>query len=117
MVTPANHVTHGEMIDLIGVEALIALAEKFGGTRLYIPQRVYLDCRILKLVGTDAARKLSERYGRTMVKVPLARELRATHYREQGLSNAKIAVRFGMTETGVERLFQRIRDGGVNGCR
>jgi len=49
--------------------------------------------------------------------VPLARELRARHYRERGSSNAEIALKLGMSETGVNRLFKAMPDKPVKGCR
>lgn len=96
--------TH-ELAALIGEDALIALAEAHGGTRLYVPA----DPAILApLIGAQASARLTERYGRATLRTPLARERRARHYRARGDSNAAIARRLGLTETAVDKLFARM---------
>ncbi len=92
------------LLKLLGPAGLIALSEKRGGTRLFVPADRIDD--IAALVGADGARKLAARYGGDYIRVPLARELRARHYRAGGASNAEIALRLGMTETGVNHLFR-----------
>lgn len=94
-----------ELAALIGEDALIALAESRGGTRLYVPA----DPAILTpAIGALAAARLADRYGGATLRAPLARERRARHYRAQGLSNADIARRLGLTETGVDKMFARM---------
>lgn len=92
---------------LLGEAAFVALAEAFGGTRLYVPTNLTAKHEIAQAIGIEAARKLSSRLAPDQVRVPLAREQRARHYRAMGLSNAKIARKLGITESGVNRLFQR----------
>lgn len=93
---------------LLGAEALVALCEHFGGRRLYVPLTIDADHDIAAAIGTDAAAKLAKRYSLAFLRVPLARELRARHYRAHGLSNGAIASKLGMTETGVDKLFARM---------
>lgn len=95
-----------ELIDAIGEAAAVALAEEYAGTRLYVPPRIKEHHPIVKLIGRNAADGLSEHYGRITIRVPLLRKERALHHRNQGMSNGRIAVRLGMTETGVSRIFQ-----------
>lgn len=97
-----------ELPALLGDAAFVALAEAFGGTRLYVPQTIGEDHEIAQAIGLDAARRLSRRHSPSWIRVPLAREARARHYRAQGLSNAAIARRLGITETGVDKLFRRM---------
>lgn len=97
-----------ELIDLIGKEAVIALADEYAGTRLYVPNVAKEGQKLVPVIGYEAASKMGKRYGRASLRIPLFRELRAMHYREQGMSNGKIAVRLGLTETSVERLFKRL---------
>lgn len=97
-----------ELVEVIGKEGVIALAEKFGGTRLYVPKTVEIDSEIVQAIGLDAAGALSARYAPDVIRIPLAREYRAVHYRCQGYSNAKIAVKLGLTESGVNRIFKRL---------
>lgn len=96
-----------ELEALIGEEALVRLAEAFGGTRLFVPVKMTARHEIAGAIGLDAARKLSERLAPDYIPVPLAREKRARHYRAHGLSNAQIARRLGITESAVNRLFAR----------
>lgn len=95
-----------ELLAAIGEDAAVALAEEFAGTRLYVPNQMNDRHRIVELLGRAAADKLSDHYGRVAMRVPLLRANRALRYRKQGLSNGRIAVRLGMTESGVNRLFK-----------
>ncbi|WP_374410645.1 hypothetical protein [Novosphingobium colocasiae] len=99
------------LIAVVGEEATVALAETFGGTRLYIPSSAKDGHPITRTIGREAARALCDKFGPAAIRVPLARELRARRYRAEGLSNARIAVRLGITEGGVRSLFKRISDG------
>ncbi|MBN9504940.1 MAG: hypothetical protein J0I69_02845 [Altererythrobacter sp.] len=93
---------------LIGDKGLIALAEAFGGRRLYVPAVLSDDHPIIQAIGADRAARLNRRYSNAWLRVPLARELRARHYRAQGDSNAAIAGKLGMTETSINKLFRRM---------
>ncbi|WP_417423574.1 winged helix-turn-helix transcriptional regulator [Hoeflea sp.] len=93
---------------LIGDRAYLALVEHYGGTRLYVPRSAGLS-DLPGQIGEAAAGKLASAYGGEYIKVPLDRERRASHYRNNRLSNAEIARRLGITESGVERLFKRVR--------
>lgn len=101
-----------ELQSLIGEEALVRLAEAFGGTRLYVPMQMGAGHDVARAIGTEAARKLASRYAPDTIVVPLARELRARHYRAASRTNADIARALGITESGVGRLFARLRDRG-----
>lgn len=97
-----------ELQDLIGETAFVRLAEAFGGTRLYVPQSMGPDHAIVAAIGAAAA-VLAERMAPDVIHVPLAREARARHYRGvDGLSNDRIALALGMTESGIRKLFQRM---------
>lgn len=97
-----------ELVGLIGEAATIALAEQFGGTRLYVPMRTKDTHPIARAIGRHAAVILCGHYGPSTIRIPLLREMRAKHYRNNGLSNAKIAVCLGLTESGVGTLFKRL---------
>lgn len=102
-----------ELLGLLEPDAFLRLAEEYGGTRLYIP-RSGDTTDLVKQLGPEAAR-LGSRYAGTYIRVPLAREYRARHYRAIGQSNAEIARRLGMTETGVDKLFSRMPGKPVKG--
>jgi hypothetical protein len=91
------------LLSLLGAEGLVRLAERRGGTRLYVPAEG--NGQLAADIGAAAAGRLADRYGGFYIRVPLARELRARHYRAAGCSNAEIALRLGMSESGVDRLF------------
>ena len=93
---------------LLGKEGLIALAENFGGRRLYVPAEMKPDHPIAAALGAEGAKKLASLYSPAQIRVPLARELRARHYRANGDSNGEIATKLGMTETGVDKMFDRM---------
>ena len=93
------------LADLIGLPAVIALAEHWGGIRLYIPQDIEADHIIARRIGLTAARKLSDVYRMETLVVPRAcAALRA--YRDHqiraryaaGDSAARLAREFALTE-------------------
>lgn len=100
---------------LIGDAGVIALAETFGGRRLYVPLKLTADHPITQTIGAEAAERLNRRYSLAILRVPLARALRARHYRAHGDSNGQIASKLGMTETGVDKLFERMDNPPVKG--
>lgn len=95
-----------ELHNMLGEDGLIRLAEEYAGLRLYVPSN-YDRSELTEKVGIEIASKLARHYGNDRIKVPLVRDLRARRYRDMGLSNAQIARKLGITETGVEKLFQR----------
>ena len=97
-----------ELQTLIGEEALIRLAEAFGGTRLYIPTKMGAKHAIARAIGLEAAQRMTARLAPDTIAVPLARDLRARHYVAQNRTAAEIARALGITERGVERLLVRI---------
>jgi len=103
-----------ELKKLLGIDDFIRLAEAFGGTRLFVPART-IDTKVEAALGESVAKKLAEHYGRDYLLVPLAREERARQYRAIGCSNAEIARRLGITESGVNKMFARMDAKPVKG--
>lgn len=103
-----------ELLDLLGLEDYLRLVEAHGGTRLKIP-RFLGDTKVAREFGADVERQLVERFGGSYVRVPLDRERRARRYREEGMTNAQIARRLGMTETGVDKIFHAMPRKPVKG--
>lgn len=95
-----------ELLELLGDATFIKFVEAFGGLRLYIPSRER-RADIDKAIGAEASHRLHDRFEGSYIRVPLARELRARQYRSRGESNASIARRLGITESGVDKLFRR----------
>ena len=97
-----------DLIAMLGDDGFVALAEAFGGTRLYVPKSIAADHEIAEAVGTERAAKLSGLYAGAQIRIPLAREERARHYRGGGLSNAQVARKLGITESAVDKIFARM---------
>lgn len=100
---------------VLGHDGFIALADAFGGTRLYVPHKVTDDHEIVRAIGAERAARLTARYAPATIRIPLARKDRAVHYRVHGLSNGQIARKLGMTEPGVEQMFARMDTPPVKG--
>lgn len=96
-----------ELHELLGRDDFVRLAESYGGTRLFVPRRT-AETKLSRSLGGTVAERLAERYAGSYLRVPLARDERARHYRESGLSNAEIARKLGLTETGVDKIFARM---------
>jgi DNA-binding NarL/FixJ family response regulator len=93
---------------LLGDEGLVRFAQAFGGTRVYVPFKLADDHEIVTALGRELADKLSRRMAPATIRVPLARrEIALWHRDVEKLSNAAIARKLRITETGVEKLFGR----------
>jgi len=93
--------------EILGEEGFVLLCQELGGMRLYVPYKFRDDNDIVQAIGHDRAEQLSRALAPATIRVPLARRERALYYRGQGLSNPRIARRLGMTENGVQKLFDR----------
>ncbi|GGA82455.1 hypothetical protein GCM10011491_07340 [Brucella endophytica] len=97
-----------QLRELLGDEDFLKLVENYGGIRLFVPSFGANEMtNVERVLGADAARKLAELWGGDYLVPPLARTFRAIRYQRDGLSNAKIAQRLGITESGVVRIFSR----------
>ncbi len=102
----ASHLTlHLQAI--LGEEGFVRFCQELGGIRVYVAHRMRDEGDVVQAVGRELADKLSRALAPATIRVPLARRQRALFYRRQGLSDARIARRLGMTETGVTKLFGR----------
>lgn len=121
-MAPEEDQLSAELLEILGEDVFIRLVEHHAGCRLFVPIKVATTRRfersgieiqrfhdLAREVGLEAAQLLSARYGGDYIRVPLARTARAKRYRLEGLSLAKIAVRLGVGETGVDKLFRRLR--------
>lgn len=107
-----------ELLDLIGAKAMFDLVVSYGGTRLYVPRYRREATAEIEGLGTEASRSLAEAFGGLLIRVPLCREFKLVVYEGRGLSNAQIAVKLGITETGVGKIKRRVQNGtSVSGAR
>lgn len=96
---------------VLGEEGFVRFCQALGGTRVYVPYRHRDDSDIVAAIGREAAEALSKALAPATIRVPLARRERALYFRAvEGLSNAGIARRLGITESGVNKLFAREAD-------
>lgn len=94
----------------VGKDDFAALVNAFPGSSFKLTAVASAASKIREELGDEIAVKLMSAYPPGLVlRIPLAREFKAQRLRAQGLSNAKIAVRLGITETGVDKLFRRMR--------
>lgn len=98
------------MREILGTEGLVLLCQELGGTRLYLPNKLPDEHDIVKILGRDLAAQLCRELAPAWLRVPLARRERALYWRGKGYSNARIATKLGMTETGIDKLFDREAD-------
>lgn len=93
------------LVNLIGHDAAIALIERYGGTRIYVPHKP--NTVLTELLGQEAAATLAKTHGgNEKFKVPLCPDLKrlaALTLWDQGLSAPKIARRIGRHEETVRR--------------
>ncbi|MEA3264151.1 MAG: hypothetical protein U9R07_11790 [Pseudomonadota bacterium] len=99
-----------ELQAILGEAGFVRLCQELGGTRLYVAYQLRDDNDVVEAVGRELADKLSRALAPATIRVPLAKRERALFYRRQGLSDAKIARKLGMTENGVGKLFAREAD-------
>lgn len=95
---------------VLGEEGFVLFCQALGGTRVYVPYSLRDDNDIVAAVGRPLAEKLSRALAPATIRVPLARRERALYWRAHGLSNAAVARKLGITESGVNRLFGREQD-------
>jgi len=96
--------------NILGEEGFVHLAQAVGGTRIYVSYHMGDDHPVVQAVGRASADKLSRELAPATIRAPLARRERALYYRKQGLSDAAIARKLGITENGVGKLFKRETD-------
>ena len=100
----AEHHLSRHLLQILGEADFVRLCQELGGTRVYVPYKCE-GSELAEAIGLQACEKLSRALAPATIRVPLARRERAMFYRAQALSNAKIARKLGITETGVNRIF------------
>jgi hypothetical protein len=95
-----------ELISILGEDGFFALTEAYAGIRLYVPGNPN-NSDLPGTLGLDYSIRLSKRYPGSYIRVPMARAFRAVRHRERGATNREIALRLGVREDSVEKLFRR----------
>lgn len=94
-----------EVADLIGTEAALRLAKRFGGRSLYIPQSPGPTSDLAACIGLEAAQALGRCYGHEDIVLPmgrtierLARNQALLADRARGLSVRFLSLRYDLSE-------------------
>jgi hypothetical protein len=109
-----------EIADVIGVAGAISLAQKVGGTRIYIPGGITAQHWLVDAIGLGPAEKLCAKFSRSRIDIPLgpagamvaltrqrAETVRAMT--DEGLSAPTIARRIGVSVRTVCRIRSKMR--------
>lgn len=97
-----------ELEELIGLSAALVIVERWGGTRLFVPERLTAEHRLVAAIGWEAAEQVVSIYAGDYLRVPRCAamlrakrnaELRARH--AKGESAATLAREYAMTERNV----------------
>lgn len=78
-------------VDVLGVDAAIALFLALGGSQVYLPLRSGKRTVAAQTIGAENVGRLAVVLGYGYIKVPLARQWIAEAKRAQGMSNNEIA--------------------------
>lgn len=103
-------ITLQEMEQLIGTKAVLLLVAKYGGVRLYVPQKISAEHELAKLIGIDAAEKLARNYGGGTHEIPKALlasiDRRNTEIKNEYkmLSQRQLARKYGLTERQIRNI-------------
>lgn len=97
-----------ELLDLLGEDEFFQLVDTRPGIRTYIAQNID-ESDLLGTLSYDAYSRLAKAYGRLYIRVPLAREFRARRYLAAGMTLKQVALKLGMTETGVSKIIRRAK--------
>lgn len=98
----------GEIAEVAGLQAALAVVERWGGIRLYVPEPDKLrDTHpMVEAVGADAAQAIAQRFQReeilvprtpTLVRAARDRRIRAEHDPDAGVSASVLAQRWGLS--------------------
>ena len=106
-----------QIADAIGVDGAETIANKYGGTRLYVPVRMHVDHPLAELLGMDRAQKLSSAFGgQEHFDIPQAvalkrakRDAQIHADRANGDSVMALALKNGMSERNVRVILSSVR--------
>lgn len=102
-----------ELIEYLGEDDFFKLVENFAGTRLYVSSLATSRMTMIeKHIGRKVAEVMNRYYGGATLDMPLARKFRARRYRQQGMSNRQVALRLGLREDAVEKIFLQLKKEG-----
>lgn len=97
-----------DLVDIIGLPAVLKLMEAFGGTEFWVPEKLHHHHPLVDAIGAEAAQTLCEYMARERIKVPrgagITREVRnqaIRRERQDGAKLAELALRYRITDRQV----------------
>jgi len=100
--------------EVIGLAGVLALVENAGGVRIYVPESLTDDHRLVEWLGRDAAARLSESFAMEELVVPRCAEMlrkirdrQIRHERDHGARPAELALRYRLTERQIYTILSR----------
>lgn len=96
-----------EIAGLIGIPATMKLVDRYGGVRLYVPQKLDASHTLVIWIGAQNAQKLVDEYGGETLEIPKAeaalREIRNREIRSlyPQLSQRDLALKYHTTERNI----------------
>jgi hypothetical protein len=126
MADPRYYLTGAlaEIAEVAGLPAALAVAERYGGSRLYVPKRAPDSHELVQLVGRDAADAICRFYGGLdrggePITIPLGprrfyarARAAAEKMRAEGKSVAEVTRALGVARSSVFAWTQESADGG-----
>jgi hypothetical protein len=104
-----------ELLTVISLGAAIKLIKARGGTRIQIPSTADAGHWLSELIGTKELEKLCQYYGREALVLPrctnammMLRDANILKDRRDGLSYSDLALKYQMTEDGINKALRRI---------
>ena len=104
----SNTDVFGELLPLIGEDALFKLLQQWGGQRIGVPRRVGPDTRLALVIGAENAAKMAREYGGGKIGLPLAKPWRCLMMRRAGHSYGQISARLCISEASVHQHLKRL---------
>lgn len=103
-----------DVIEVIGLQSALVLADKLGGIRMYVPERMSDEHPLVETLGRKKAQLLSDHYTGDYLYLPRCAEAlrnlrnsRIIAERNQGASTSKLALRYRLTERQVQTIIAR----------
>ncbi len=97
-----------DLVDIIGLPAVLSLMKTFGGTEVWVPQKLSHAHDLVRAIGPEAAQTLCEYMAGERCKVPrgadITREIRnraIRRERREGAKLAELALRYEVTDRQV----------------
>jgi len=102
--------TLAELVDLVGVTATLAVVQRWGGIRLYVPSSPPSGHPLVETIGQEAADEIATAFPGERLEVPrasaLVRELRDREIRAAypDVSQAQLARHYGLTQRQIRTI-------------